>query len=87
MAPSQARKKKSAAEVRKQRALKAAAYREMNRSMDRLIERWARKLLLVIDGEVRRLSEDEVQAAGYGDKRRAAGETTRRTKKPSRGDH
>jgi hypothetical protein len=45
----------------------------MDRSLDRYIERWARGLLLVIDGEVRKLTEEEVQDAvnaGKSDNRR-----------------
>jgi hypothetical protein len=91
MAPTRPGKKKSAAEARKQRALKAAAYREMNRSIDRLIERWARKLLLITDEGVRKLTEDEVQVAVYGSKRRPTRKAKQRTKKcpktPSRGGH
>ena len=40
----------------------AEVLREMERGLDRYIERWARKLIFVADGEVRKLTEDEVQA-------------------------
>jgi hypothetical protein len=36
--------------------------REMERGQDRYIERWARKLNVVVDGEVRKLTEEQVQA-------------------------
>ena len=35
----------------------------IERSVDEQIERWARGLLLVMDGEVRKLNEEEVQQA------------------------
>ena len=50
------------AKKKSERPVPAAVIREMNRGLDRYMERWARGLLLVIDGEVRKLSEDEVQA-------------------------
>lgn len=35
--------------------------REMERDQDRYIERWARKLIVVVDGEVRKLTEEQVR--------------------------
>jgi hypothetical protein len=39
----------------------AEVLREMERGQDRYIERWARKLIVVVDGEVRKLTEKQVQ--------------------------
>ena len=41
--------------------------------LDKYIERWARRLLLVIDGEVRKLTEDEIQVAVHGMPKRRRG--------------
>lgn len=41
--------------------LSAELVRELERSQDRYIERWARKLIVVVDGEVRKLTEEQVQ--------------------------
>jgi hypothetical protein len=54
----------------KRAARKAAATREFNRSVkqsvDRYIERWARRLILVDHGKVRKLTEEEVQDMANG---------------------
>jgi hypothetical protein len=51
----------------------------MERQVDREITRWARKLLLVIDGEVKKLTEEQVQWLVQASKR---GSRTTRRKKP-----
>jgi len=54
---SQSGKRKSADYIRR------AARKATKRQLDRYIERWARHLLLVDKDGVRRLTEEEVQAA------------------------
>jgi hypothetical protein len=65
-------KRKSAGKVRK------AARDAVRRQLDRYIERWARRLLFVDQDGVRRLTEEELQAAAGGNKRNS------RTRNPGR---
>ena len=55
----------------------------MEESIDREIERWARKLLLVGDGEVRKLTEEEVRVM-VGKKRKAPKPDVNRKSKGSK---
>ena len=48
-------------------------YDEMEESSDRMIRRWARKLLLVGDGEVRHLTAEEVESMVAASRRSTAG--------------
>lgn len=62
----------------------------MERGQDRYIERWARKLIVAVDGEVRKLTEEQVQ--GRGKKVEADGQITKRSRTvdplaPSRSGH
>jgi hypothetical protein len=45
----------------------------MEESSDRMIRRWARKLLLVDDGEVRHLTDEEVESMVTASRRATAG--------------
>ena len=45
----------------------------MEESFDRMIRRWARKLLLIGDGEVRHLTEEEVESMVTASRRDTAG--------------
>jgi hypothetical protein len=48
-------------------------YDEMEEGFDRMIRRWARKLLLIGDGEVRHLTEEEVESMVTASRRGTAG--------------
>ena len=59
------------------------AYEAVEESLDRMIRRWARKLLLVGDGEVRHLTDDEVESMVKASRRGTSGvffRPTRRTR-------
>jgi len=55
----------------------------MEENSDRMIRRWARRLLLVGDGEVRHLTDEEVESMVTASRRATAGKFFRPTRKRS----
>jgi hypothetical protein len=48
-------------------------YEAMEESLDRMTRRWARKLLLIGEGEVRHLTDEEVESMVKASRRGTAG--------------
>lgn len=66
---------------RKRATLPKWAERELDASADRYIRRWAKGLLLTIDGEVRKLTPEEVESMVVGSRPKRARKRSSRTKK------
>jgi len=56
-------------------------YDEMEESSDQMIRRWARKLWLIGDGEVRHLTEEEVESMVKASRRATTGRFFRPSRK------
>jgi hypothetical protein len=56
-------------------------YEAMEESLDRMIRRWAQKLLLIGDGEVRHLTEKEVESMVKASRRGTSGAFFRPSRK------